>query len=723
MGFTSNVTGVTTYTYVASGITGGLTGASSGTGPSISQVLNCPGPGLCSVNYVITPFANGCQGESVGRTIYIVPPSETIASDRTICSEEAFVLSTTATFGTPYFWFKVDYSDNISGKYTEGATYSAHNSADPIGKYEKIKNTSTTLGYAVYTITPYFSFQPYGGCDGTPRNVIVTVKPAPTVNQLEDVNVCSEEIFTRVLSANLPGPATFSWDFYHPDSGYPASSSGNPLSRSISNTTNAAQTSRFHIKATVDGCQGAERILYARIKPKPILTTFWAGRPPGSSVSSADRNFGSGTPDNIPLTANVSGTTFTWPTPSMRFGTTGGTAGSGNTISQTLYYSGSGLGDAQYTVTPTAEGCVGTPATCFVAVWPATPSSITASGATTFCTGGSVVLTAAHLSGNTYVWKRNGTTIAGATSTTLTVTQPGDYWVITSNSAYSYGYSGKSNIITVSVSGNDPSISIIPEATLSACQVLSATLIASQGSSYVWYKDDQLYSYSKSLPLPGPGKYYVKVTNPVGCQSGTLTSNSVIIESPFQVSIFGSTTGCAGQSIELTTSVSRSNGRAQVLPDYYYSWSTGEYSPSIFAPGPGTYSLTVTDPRTGCSVTVVHIISTAANCPTPPRDPCGTTARCLETKAEFNELSITSFPNPADRELTIRFNKPITSDAKVSLMHITGAMVIHTKVNAGDTELSLPLDNLVQGPYVLQVRVEGGIKTQKILVMHSSTGK
>ena len=55
------------------------------------------------------------------------------------------------------------------------------------------------------------------------------------------------------------------------------------------------------------------------------------------------------------------------------------------------------------------------------------PASITAGGATTFCAGGSVVLTANAGGGLSYQWYKGASTIAGATSTNYIATTAGNY--------------------------------------------------------------------------------------------------------------------------------------------------------------------------------------------------------------------------------------------------------------------------------------------------------
>ena len=68
--------------------------------------------------------------------------------------------------------------------------------------------------------------------------------------------------------------------------------------------------------------------------------------------------------------------------------------------------------------------------TATVIVYPNTPSSITANGPTTFCSGESVLLSAVQTGNLTYQWKKNGVDIVNATSQTLNVNQSGSYQVL-----------------------------------------------------------------------------------------------------------------------------------------------------------------------------------------------------------------------------------------------------------------------------------------------------
>ncbi|MBP2282906.1 hypothetical protein H4V97_001224 [Flavobacterium sp. CG_23.5] len=129
------------------------------------------------------------------------------------------------------------------------------------------------------------------------------------------------------------------------------------------------------------------------INPKPI----------GSATT---QTICSGSATNVALNSTVIGTTFTW-TAAIQTPPTGGTItgfsdSSGNIIAQSLTNTGTATGTIRYTITPTANSCVGTAFTVDVTVDPAPVGSATAQ---TICSGSttSVALTST-VTGTTYAW-------------------------------------------------------------------------------------------------------------------------------------------------------------------------------------------------------------------------------------------------------------------------------------------------------------------------------
>ncbi len=266
----------------------------------------------------------------------------------------------------------------------------------------------------------------------------------------------------------------------------------------------------------------------------------------------------------LTATANVpSGHTVIWYTAA-----TGGTVVSSPTLSSpgTVTYHA-----ASFNTSAGCESATRTPVT--LTINSVGPASVNAAGPTTFCQGGSVVLTASP--GNSYSWSN------GATTQSITVTTSGSYSVtITTGTCVS-----TSPATTVTVNP-------VPTANISAggpttfCQGLSVVLTSTAGSSYLWSNG----ATTQSITVNTSGNYTVTVTNGSGC-SATSAATTVTVNPnpPAIINASGTTTFCQGGSVTLTANSGTS-----------YLWSNGATTQSITVSGPvGTTAYTVAVTQSG----------------------------------------------------------------------------------------------------------------------------
>ena len=186
--------------------------------------------------------------------------------------------------------------------------------------------------------------------------------------------------------------------------------------------------------------------------------------------------------------------------------------------------------------------CVGTPVSSSV--------TVTAGGATAFCTGGSVVLNATAGSGSTYAWFRDGTAINGATNASFTATIAGAYTVRRSVS----GCSSTSSPVAVTVSAA-PTSTLTAAGTTTFCSGGSVVLNASTGTSsaYVWYRNGTVITgaTSSSYSATSAGSYTVQRTVG-GCSAvSNAVSVSVTTGPTSAITAAGSTSFCTGGSVVL----------------------------------------------------------------------------------------------------------------------------------------------------------------------------
>ncbi|MFI5171672.1 MAG: T9SS type A sorting domain-containing protein [Chitinophagales bacterium] len=149
--------------------------------------------------------------------------------------------------------------------------------------------------------------------------------------------------------------------------------------------------------------------------------------------------------------------------------------------------------------------------------------NISAGGLTTFCQGGSILLTATY-SGTSVQWKKNGTNIAGATASTYSVNKTGDYTCVTTSPCGT----ATSTLIHVTVNKN-PTASITAGGATTFCAGGNVTLTeaAVAGSTYQWYKGAAAIggATSTNYLATTAGNYKCRVTKTA---SGCFKNSNVI---------------------------------------------------------------------------------------------------------------------------------------------------------------------------------------------------
>lgn len=151
-----------------------------------------------------------------------------------------------------------------------------------------------------------------------------------------------------------------------------------------------------------------------------------------------------------------------------------------------------------------------------VTVNAAPTASISNSGATTFCAGGSVNLIGTTGTGYSYQWNLNGSAITGATTSSYTATQTGAYTLAITNATSCTATSTAMNVTVNPL----PSTPVITR----TGNVLSTGIFA----SYQWYLNGIaiIGATNANYTITQNGFYSVKVTNTYTCSN---TSNDFAI--------------------------------------------------------------------------------------------------------------------------------------------------------------------------------------------------
>ncbi len=299
---------------------------------------------------------------------------------------------------------------------------------------------------------------------------------------------------------------------------------------------------------------------------------------------------------NVVLTAS-SGASYVW--------------SPGNQTTQSITVTSAG----SYSVKVTqSNGCSAISVPLSVSVSSAATATITPGGPTTFCSGGSVILTAN--SGTSYLW-----TPGGATTQSITASNSGSYTV---KVTYSGGCSQTSSPTNVTVNSL-PTATITPNGPLTFNPGGSVTLTASSGSSYLWSPGNQT---SQSIVATAAGAYSVRVTNSNGCTKISSPVTVVVNGGTQQAALItsgGPTIFCQGGNVTLTAT-----------PGLSYIWSTGQTTQSITAAASGNYVVTVTFTTNIATSPPVHITAIACVCTTLPSNLSASPVQAYNASLNWN---------------------------------------------------------------------------------------
>ncbi|MDF2438225.1 MAG: large protein, partial [Bacteroidota bacterium] len=252
---TNNISG-TTFTWTVSTSSGLLTGASAGSGTSISQVLTNASTSNQTATYDITPTASGCTGTPISVVITVKPTPAVTAtpSPVTICSGSATSVALTSTVAGTTFAWTVSAPASVTGASAgSGSTIS-----------QTLTNTSSIVQTVTYTVTPTAA-----GCAGTPVAVVVTVNPRPVVTATPAAQTfCSGGTTGIALTSNVTG-TTFSWTVSTSSASLTgaSASSGTNITQTLTNTSTIAQTATYTITPTASSCAGTPITVTITVNP------------------------------------------------------------------------------------------------------------------------------------------------------------------------------------------------------------------------------------------------------------------------------------------------------------------------------------------------------------------------------------------------------------------------------------------------------------------------
>ena len=308
---------------------------------------------------------------------------------------------------------------------------------------------------------------------------------------------------------------------------------------------------------------------------------------------------------------------------------------------------------------------------------PATPT-VSTSGSTTFCTGGSVILTSSSPIGN--VWSNAATTAA------ITVLSSGTFSVTVTDLN---GCSASSTSTNVSVS-NSP-VPTINATSTTACSGDTVTLSSSSADSYLWSNG----ATTASILLTSTTTATVTTTNANACNGVGMSLGTTVT--------FTATPTAAGAYTSAGNVVTFTNTSMGASA---YSWDFGDQSSSSAATpshayvGNGVYTVTLTAINGNCTDVISFDVTISVG---------------VDELTGLSNVAI--YPNPASDVINIDFVNNQNQVVELTLVDQFGRIVSNlNENNTGFIHNTINVNNLTNGVYFLNFTVGGYTKSERVVI-------
>jgi hypothetical protein len=499
---------------------------------AINNLLVNTTPVAAAVQYLITPVFNGCAGPAATLSVSVnQKPYFTTSDPDPVCSGELFHQDLSASQpGSTFIWTATSNPPGAVTGFTASQTV-------PVTEINDIlTNLTNAPAYVTYHITPIS-----GGCTGDPSDLTVTVKPEPSLIVSAPGSICSGTVFMQTLTSTLPG-TTCTWTATCQPagavSGFTAlqSSPVTLINDLLVNNTTSAATVTYHVTPEADGCSGNAADIIITVNPTPVSTTAL----PAPVCS--------GTALNLPLTATIPGTLFTWSASAYPPGSVTGFTVTQSTpvtmITDLLTNVSLNYGMVVYEITPIINGCSGPADEILVLVRPV--PVLTMPAPVQICSGNYFTqpLTS-PVAGTSFTWTATcspANAVTGFTANqTIPVTTINDLLTNITGSPATVTYhitpeangcTGPVAHLTVTVK-HFPDVLITPSGPTTFCQGGTVTLTASGGTSYLWSTG----AITSAISVTESGTYTVTVTDSYGCTASTSATVTVIPLLPVSLTI------------------------------------------------------------------------------------------------------------------------------------------------------------------------------------------
>lgn len=491
---------------------------------------------------------------------------------------------------------------NLTDTATGGVWSASNANATVLGGI--VTGISSGLDTIRYTVT--------NSCGTAVATKVVTIQPTPTVNTVANQVVCNGASTAPVtFGGTVPG-TTYTWTNDNTSIGLPASGSGNIASFIATNSSSNAVIANITVTPSANSCTGMAQSFTITVRPTPTVNTVANQVICNGALSAA-----------VAFSGAVAGTSYSWTNDNSTIGLP--TSGTGTIPVFTATNSTSATTLANIVITPSASGCTGSTRNFTYTIHPIPNSGAVANQV--LCNGAvtAPINFAGTVSGTTYSWTNDNTTIglpasgtgniAGFTASNISGATTVANIMMTPSAN---GCMGTTRNFSITVHPT-PTVNTVANQTLcngafSAPVMLSG---AASGTAYNWTNDNATIG----LPINGIGN--IPVFTASNMTSATTIANIVITPSA---------NGCTGSTksfsytVHPTPSVNTianqvvCNGTATapvnfsgVVSATTYNWTNSNNTMGLASTGSGNIPSFTAINTTNVPATTTIVVSPTAN--------------------------------------------------------------------------------------------------------------
>lgn len=452
---------------------------------------------------IASPISASCNQTITGSVTITVnqPPTATISSDTSLC---AGATGTIQFIGTP----------NATVFYSVNNGSSQSTVLNAMGERAiAISNITTNT---VVTLTEVRTLGANGCSQPLNQSITFTVVPLPTATiSANQTAVCEGETVMLTFTGTPNTQVTYTENNGSNQTVDIGSSGTASITTSVITSTTTFQLVSAELVQSPFCFQSISDSISITISPTPVATFI------------GDLTYCSGETTAISLSSTLAGTTFSWTV--TQNGTTGATAGSGDQINQLL--TAATDGKATYIVTPSFNGCDGSPITIEVDVY-TIPNPTLSDGAICLLSGNTsaqpfVLDTGLNATEYSFEWYFENVLQLNATDSTYEAFQIGEYAVVATHLISGCVSPVVIAMVTESVLGE--SLLIQQSEAFAENPTITVTVVGGQGP-FFYQLDDFGFQTSNVFTNVAPGFHTITVVDDSLCTN--LTGTATIINYP-----------------------------------------------------------------------------------------------------------------------------------------------------------------------------------------------